>query len=344
MAYTPNEWENVAGVGLNRWRDQNNNVLILTHDPLSIEELGTPFSAEWMNHIETGIKDIHDIFDPDMYDLTKGIIGDSTILRFDFVGPGEGIDLCSKAAIDPEIGLAPARISLRTAYPTSVDDESDMYSSLFLYDGNSVQRVTLQAWTGNNSGLSVRSDNGTVRAVLRYNAINGSGEMFLSSGTQRVVNLTENANGGEIAIGNNSQGQRFSIWLDEGGSTQMNIVEMTTTTSSANLVLVADGVGGYLMRRSTSLRKYKRNIENIGNTGAAVDALRAVRYKPLDADAEQIGLIAEEVEAAFPALASYGAHGELAGVNYDRVAVLLLADAQETHRRLKKIEEELGIC
>lgn len=345
MAYTPNEWKNVAGVGLNRWRDQNNNVLILTHDPLSIEELGTPFSAEWMNHLEIGVKEIHDIFGQDQFDMTKGLIGDSTILRFDFEGPGEAIRFLSKARATG--GAAGNRIALQTAYPTSVDDESDMYSSVFLYDGNDKQRITLQAWTGNYCGLGVRDANENVRAKVRYGPANDAAQIAIQSAAgQDVVEMFENAGNGQIRIRDAGGTIRGDFWVNpaEGNALVLFFNEPPTFSGSANVVFAPQVGGGYQLCRETSLRKYKRNIENIGNTGAAVDALRAVRYKPLDADAEQIGLIAEEVEAAFPALASYGAHGELAGVNYDRVAVLLLADAQETHRRLKKIEEELGIC
>lgn len=55
MAYTRNIWKDRHGAGLNRWRDQNGNLLILTPEPLSIEEQGTPLTADWMNHIEQGI-------------------------------------------------------------------------------------------------------------------------------------------------------------------------------------------------------------------------------------------------------------------------------------------------
>lgn len=55
MAYVPNEWQDRIGQGLNRWRDQYGNLLILTPDPISIEQQGTPFSADLMNHIEQGI-------------------------------------------------------------------------------------------------------------------------------------------------------------------------------------------------------------------------------------------------------------------------------------------------
>lgn len=55
MAYTPNTWVNRVANGDNRFIDQNNNVYEFTPAPISVEQNGTPFSAEWMNHIEQGI-------------------------------------------------------------------------------------------------------------------------------------------------------------------------------------------------------------------------------------------------------------------------------------------------
>lgn len=333
MAYTPNTWQNRGGVGLNRWRDQDNNLLVLTSDPISVDPIGTPFSADWMNHIETGIKEVHDYFDQNI-----GVIGDTTIMRFDFEGPGEGMRLWSK-------NTDGQRISLITAYPGGVTDESTMYSSLFLFDGYDRQAIVLQAHTGVQNGMSISDGNGP-RVSIRHRAAMNIGEIALCNeyssnpvlGFLPLIAMTENANGGELRIATHECVQKLSMFLDVDGRAEMNVADINTTTSSANVVFIPDGSGGYLMRRSTSLRMYKRDIEDIGNAGAAVDALRAVRYKPLDADAEQIGLIAEEVEAAFPALATYGAHGELSGVNYDRVGVLLLAEVQRLRQRVAALE------
>lgn len=57
MAYTPNVWEPRTGQGLNKFTDANTgNVLELENTPDSVTSPGTPFSADWMNHIETGIQ------------------------------------------------------------------------------------------------------------------------------------------------------------------------------------------------------------------------------------------------------------------------------------------------
>ena len=58
MAYTPNTWQSIQGQGLNRFQDQDGNIYYLTAIPEQVTQPGTPFSADWMNHIEQGIADI----------------------------------------------------------------------------------------------------------------------------------------------------------------------------------------------------------------------------------------------------------------------------------------------
>ena len=63
MAYTPNTWTAREGTGLNRYVDNDGNYHYLTPAPESVVVPGTPFSADWMNHIETGIKALSDTLD-----------------------------------------------------------------------------------------------------------------------------------------------------------------------------------------------------------------------------------------------------------------------------------------
>lgn len=55
MPYTPNTWVARQGTDLNRFQDQDGNFITLTQAPTEVITQGTPFSADWMNHIEQGI-------------------------------------------------------------------------------------------------------------------------------------------------------------------------------------------------------------------------------------------------------------------------------------------------
>ena len=55
MAYTPTTWVELQGSGLNKYTDQNGNILELNWTPDSVTQQGTPFTAEAMNKIEQGV-------------------------------------------------------------------------------------------------------------------------------------------------------------------------------------------------------------------------------------------------------------------------------------------------
>lgn len=61
MAYTPNTWVARAGTGLNRFSYvMDGDYIYLTPAPESVQQTGTPFSTDWMNHIEQGIADAYE--------------------------------------------------------------------------------------------------------------------------------------------------------------------------------------------------------------------------------------------------------------------------------------------
>lgn len=56
MAYQKNTWVARQGTGLNKFTNSGTSTnLILSPNPDTITQSGTPFSADWMNNIENGI-------------------------------------------------------------------------------------------------------------------------------------------------------------------------------------------------------------------------------------------------------------------------------------------------
>lgn len=55
MAYTPNSWAARSVQYPNRFQTAGGDYITLTPAPGTIAAEGTPFSADWMNHIEQGI-------------------------------------------------------------------------------------------------------------------------------------------------------------------------------------------------------------------------------------------------------------------------------------------------
>jgi hypothetical protein len=86
--------------------------------------------------------------------------------------------------------------------------------------------------------------------------------------------------------------------------------------------------------------RYKKDIIGIESTSDRVELLKPVRYKKIENDAEEIGLIAEDVAELFPEVVKYDNEGRPDGVNYSRLSVILLKAVQELTERVNKLENK----
>jgi hypothetical protein len=108
------------------------------------------------------------------------------------------------------------------------------------------------------------------------------------------------------------------------------------TTASNNAIPVLIASNGQLGTVSSS-RRYKEDIEPMGDVSAPLMKLRPVtfRYKKPYADGAkpiQYGLIAEEVAETLPDLAVFNADGQPETVKYHLLPALLLNEVQQQHK------------
>jgi hypothetical protein len=133
--------------------------------------------------------------------------------------------------------------------------------------------------------------------------------------------------GGAMLFGTNASTPAYQFGITNTGA----IYNPThgTTASAANM-FINSSTGQ--ISRSTSSRKYKRNIKTLPDAGSIIDGLRPVTYtskcKGDDPSQVMIGLIAEEVAEVCPELATFDKDGKPNGVQYERLAVLLLKEIQ----------------
>ena len=114
-----------------------------------------------------------------------------------------------------------------------------------------------------------------------------------------------------------------------------------TPTLSAVGQLVGDWTAGSLTETST--RASKRDIRPLGRRRArqllAVDPMTFQMEGDDDAAPRQVGLVAEEVAAAgLDELVSYDADGQVAGLRYTRLAVVLLSIVRQQDERIAALE------
>ncbi len=177
--------------------------------------------------------------------------------------------------------------------------------------------LTLKAGNGGNGGAA-GGDGGTVDIDP---GLAGSG----GGGTNGEINL----------------GQGVAPSAVNLAAANLILTNVATTGNAANAVIDA-GTGQ--VQRSTSLSRYKDNQRALDFNTSAVYRLVPKSYESnLDRHKDgtpitQFGLVAEEVAAVLPQLAEYTPEGELTGVQYSKLAVVLLAELKKLHARIEELE------
>jgi trimeric autotransporter adhesin len=90
---------------------------------------------------------------------------------------------------------------------------------------------------------------------------------------------------------------------------------------------------------ASSSRRYKQDIEPVGDISERLYSLRPVKFRYIKPDEQgrkpvQFGLIAEEVAEVLPELVYRDAGGRVEGVRYDELAPLLLNEMQHERKEM----------
>jgi trimeric autotransporter adhesin len=97
---------------------------------------------------------------------------------------------------------------------------------------------------------------------------------------------------------------------------------------------------------ATSSRRYKEDIQDMGDASGGLLRLRPVtfRYKQAYADGSkpiQYGLVAEEVAEAYPDLVVRSADGQIQTVKYQVLDSMLLNELQKQNKTISALEERV---
>lgn len=155
----------------------------------------------------------------------------------------------------------------------------------------------------------------------------------LTNGYQNIylANNGQASENGVIRIGSNSNQSKTylaGVW--------------SVTTQYAAVPVVVD-LNGQLGTVSSS-RRYKTDIQDLGNRTEALFQLRPVsfRYKAQPEGPEHFGLIAEEVAEVMPELVVHGKEGQIETVAYHELAPMLLNELQKQRQELLALKAELA--
>lgn len=212
--------------------------------------------------------------------------------------------------------------------------------------------------------LHVMHEDGVTPAItlgdqaIRAHASDGSERMRLDlvpsslfPSFDNVLDLTQfdfislsTANGSSVAVG----GSVFpGVTVTVGAGENLRLNGLPTTSASPNLVHNAAFVNE--VARSTSSRRYKREVQDVDIDPAAVLAMRgkswrdrAEVHRDPDTARRHVGFIAEELdELGLAEFVTYDEQGRPDAIQYDRLSVGLLAVLQQQQQRIDALEARL---
>ena len=184
--------------------------------------------------------------------------------------------------------------------------------------------------------------------------INNTGSNNIGVGYEAAHNVA-GGNSNNIHIGTlGASGDSNTIRIGGGTSGISDTASQTaffasgilgTTTGQNNAVPVVIDSNGQLGTVSSS-RRYKEDIQDMGEASAGLMKLRPVtfRYKKAFTDGSkpiQYGLIAEEVAEVYPDLVAHSADGQIETVKYQVLDFMLLNEVQHQEREIRGLENQL---
>ncbi|QQS42756.1 MAG: tail fiber domain-containing protein [Acidobacteriota bacterium] len=114
-----------------------------------------------------------------------------------------------------------------------------------------------------------------------------------------------------------------------------------STLGPAGSTSLCRNAGNEIAACSSSIR-YKSNLSQFSNGLEIVSRLRPMTFTWKDSGIADLGLVAEEVAGIEPLLTTQNTEGQVEGVKYDRIAVVLVNAVNQQQRIIDQQETEIG--
>lgn len=118
-------------------------------------------------------------------------------------------------------------------------------------------------------------------------------------------------------------------------------LQLNSLATGGATPLCRTGLTNLIATCTSSSLRYKTNVIGFSLGLNVVERLRPVKFNWKDGSALDVGLIAEEVAAIEPLLAVRNEKGEIEGVKYDRIGVVLINAVKEQQKQIEEQQKQI---
>ena len=207
------------------------------------------------------------------------------------------------------------------------------------YTGAESNNICIGDQTGGGTGES---------NTIRIGSNMPSGGMIVGSvGAFKSITIGPGFTGGGIQY-QELMGQTVSIaqnFVTFNGSSHCFVGGIFNQTPTAGSHAVVVGPDNRLADASLSSRRFKKDIAPIDKISEGILALKPVtfHFKNDDTNYPQFGLVAEDVAEVNPDWITRDPQGEIYGVRYDTIPILLLSEFLKEHRKVQEQEATIAL-
>ena len=174
----------------------------------------------------------------------------------------------------------------------------------------------------------------------------GNPKLRVAAGGDIISLGNINATGGfRTAIGSFSAGgspgtPNFNVDSNSGNIVTVGTIAVGVLAQGGSTNLCRNLANNQIAECSSSAR-YKSNINSFASGLDLIRKLRPVSFNWKDGGMADMGLVAEEVNAVEPLLTTTNAIGEIEGVKYDRVGVVLINAVKEQQAQIESQQVQI---
>jgi len=209
--------------------------------------------------------------------------------------------------------------------------------------------ITLATITGGSGIVSGSSQViGILSSLNTYTGSNDTTNTTQNTRLSRIQESTSSLNTLTASLATTYEGRASATKTIVSGSSQITLSSTTGFGTYINQAVLTTSSPTFNAISCTSLtetssERYKENIITLNSSLNKVLNLRGVSYNRKENGANEIGLIAEEVQKIIPEIVTYDNNNQPDSVSYGRLSALLIEGMKEQQKQIEQLKAEIEL-